>query len=108
MPECDIISMDCDESTFLPKIGKLCNLTSNKFLFIIVMILVNFQNGQLQPNNERKLQCAAYLNPKTDKTVMALATKKMVYTGEEDTENNLCYTLLTIRNKQTNKVRVSI
>ncbi|GLV39617.1 RNA polymerase I subunit E [Carabus blaptoides fortunei] len=87
MPECDIISMDCDESTFLPKI-------------------VNFQNGQLQPNNERKLQCAAYLNPKTNKTVMALATNKMLYTGEEDTENNLCYTLLTIRNKKTNKIRL--
>lgn len=67
-------------------------------------IAATFQNGELKSNQVDKLQCLALQDKQTNKRIITSATENMVYTGSDDMNEDLCYTLLTIRNKRTNKV----
>lgn len=55
-----------------------------------------------------KLQCAAFLDEKNkQKIIITASTEKMTYAGVEN-RNNLCNTVLLIRNKKSGKVRTCI
>lgn len=42
---------------------------------------------------------------KNKQKIVAVATEKLTYVGNDTSNSDLCYTLLTIRNKRTNKVK---
>lgn len=49
----------------------------------------------------------AYSKPKTKNTLFTVTNGRLVYKGEEETQDNeLFYSLIAIRDKRTNKVRL--
>ncbi|XP_047112317.1 uncharacterized protein LOC124789066 [Schistocerca piceifrons] len=70
-------------------------------------IVVTFQNGELLPDAVERLKCGVYRDKKTGERIVAVASESRVYFGSPaSASSKLCRTLLAIRNKQTNKVRL--
>lgn len=66
---------------------------------------MSFQNGKLQCGEN--LDCNVFAKPKSNKTVITVASDRFLYKGEEeDLENELFHSLIAIRNNRTNKVRL--
>ncbi|KAK3908130.1 DNA-directed RNA polymerase I subunit RPA49 [Frankliniella fusca] len=73
-------------------------------------VLVNFEHGQLKKEDVSKLTCGVYASNNLSNicTIAAVASDgDVLYQGDVPLEDrDLCRTLLAVRNKKTNKIRL--
>lgn len=75
-------------------------------IFIIIFLFpVEFQNGSLRPEAAKNLQCGVYEHKLTKRRCVAVVDGTTSYKGQED-EDECCQTLIAIRNRKTNEVRL--
>ncbi|XP_067012291.1 uncharacterized protein Polr1E isoform X2 [Anabrus simplex] len=90
--------------------GTKCTITDVKFKSDkLHPIIVSFQNGLLRPEDAPNFQCRMYNEDKNgEKRIFEMSsTDGIVYKGSEAPhDTKICRTLMAIRNKKTNNIRL--
>lgn len=70
-------------------------------------IIVNFQNGELEDGEAKKMSCGLFYDKKKQKTLLALSNGQIVYKGyKPNADKELTRTMLVLHNRKTGKVRL--
>lgn len=76
---------------------------SNTIIFIVQIVLVDFQNGKIQPGEEKSLNSALFREKVANKKLIGVSNGDMIYSGlvTDDTDYN---SFLIVQNDESKEV----